>query len=142
MKILIVPFIAAKRIVTDNPNRLNVISIGRDTVVDSKLCKNHLLLQMDDIQDWHIERWDKELKEKGIIYPEKEEVIEALNFDKRHKVHLIHCAAGVSRSPAIAYVILRGRGLSESDAMKEVKISAPQADPNPRIIRIASEIFN
>lgn len=139
---LILPFVYANKAVKQNEGRLNVISISNDSLhVDPNLCLNHLLLKMDDIQDWHIERFDKELHKKGIIYPEKEHVLDAIKFDKENKVHIVHCAAGISRSPAIAYAIYRSRGMSEGEAMNQVKKDAPNCDPNSRIIRLTEEIF-
>ena len=96
---------------------------------------------MDDIQDQHIERFDKSLREKGIIYPEKKHILEAIQFDKKNEVQIVHCAAGISRSPAIAYAIYRSRGMSKSESMSQVKKDAPNSDPNSRIIRMTDEIF-
>lgn len=144
MEFLILPFYAAKQLVEKRPGELNVISVERDEPVDAELCKNHLQLKIDDIQDWHIDRFDKDLKAKGIVYPEKKDILEAVKFDKQcnHKIHMIHCHAGVSRSPAIGYAILRGRGWSREKALKEIKKIAPHADPNKRIIRLTEEIFS
>lgn len=143
MEFLILPYYAAKQVVEKRPGELNVISVEKDEPVDASLCKNHLQLKIDDIQDWHIERWDDELKKKGIVYPEKEDILEAIAFDKKcnHKIHIIHCHAGVSRSPAIGYAILRSRGLSKEKAMDEIIKITPHADPNKRIIRLTEEIF-
>ena len=143
MEFLILPLYLAKQVVEKRPGECNVISVERDEPVDPKLCKNHLQLKIDDIQDWHIERFDKGLKEKGAIYPEKKDVLEAVAFDKKcnHKIHIIHCNAGISRSPAIGYAVLRGRGWDRDKAMKEIMKIAPNADPSKRIIRLTDEIF-
>jgi predicted protein tyrosine phosphatase len=138
---LILPYIAAKQAVELYPQKFNVISVERNDIVDTKLCKNHLILGMDDINDWHIEQWDKDLKIKGMIYPEKEHIIDAVGFDKKHKVNIIHCHAGVSRSPSIGYAILRGRGISKSQAFGEIMGMNSNFEPNERIVRMADEIF-
>lgn len=144
MEFLILPHHLAKRVVEMRPGECNVIGADRTEKVDEKLCKNFLQLDLDDIQDWHIERWDKELKAKGILYPEKKHVLEAIKFDKKcnHKIHIIYCHAGISRSPAIGYAVLRGRGKNKEDAMREIMKIQPHADPNKRIIRLIDEIIN
>ena len=143
MEFLIIPHDVAKKIVREHIGKLNVISVEKDEPVNSTLCKNHLHLLIDGIQDCHIEKFNRELKEKGMLYPEKEDIIKALDFDKKcnHKIHIIHCHAGISRSPAIGYAILRGRGKSKNYAMGEIMKIAPWADPNKRIVRLTDEIF-
>lgn len=138
---LILPHQEAKKAVEMYPGKLNVISVERNEPVNPKLCKNHLQLNIDDINDWHIERLDKELKQKGMIYAEKNHIIESIEFDKQHPVHIIHCHAGISRSPAIGYAILRNRGLSKSDAENKIKEIAPHSFMNDRIVRLTDEIF-
>lgn len=143
MEFLILPHHLAKQVVEMRPGECNVISVEKDESVDPKLCKNHLQLKIDDIKDWQIERCDKGLKAKGMIYPEKKDILEALKFDKKcnHKIHIIHCHAGISRSPAIGYAVLRGRGKNKDDAMREIMKISPHADPNQRIVRLTDEIF-
>jgi predicted protein tyrosine phosphatase len=143
MEFLILPHHLAKKIVEMRTGECNVISVEANETVNPKLCKNHLQLKIDDIQDWHIERWDKDLKAKGIVYPEKKHIMEAIDFDKKcnHKIHIIHCHAGISRSPAVGYAILRARGKSKQDAMREIMRIQPHADPNKRIVRLTDEIF-
>lgn len=144
MEFLILPHYKAEQMVNKRPNELNVISVERTESVDPKLCRNHLHLKIDDIQDWHIEKFDKDLKDKGIVYPEMEDVKSALAFDKQcnRKIHIIHCHAGISRSPSIGYVILRGRGWIKRDAMREIFKIAAHAIPNERIVRFTDELFN
>lgn len=126
---------AAEAAVAAHPGKLNVISVSRDKPVDSKLCKNHLILRIDD--------FDTDVKEMPAPYryAELEDIQAALDFDKKHKVHIIHCGAGISRSPAIAYAIFRGRGLSKDDAMREVMERVPPAMPNKRIVKLTDQLF-
>ena len=98
---------AAERAVEAHPGKINVISVSRDQPVDSKLCKNHLILRIDDFDT------ETKMMPEPYRYAEIEDIRDAVEFDKKHKVHIIHCGAGLSRSPAIAYAIFRGRGLSE-----------------------------
>lgn len=143
MEFLILPQRAAEKAVELNPGKLNVISVEKDVSVDSELCKNHIQIKCDDLTDWQIERFNKELKEKGMIYPEDTHIQQALDFDKKcnHKIHIIHCHAGVSRSPAIGYAVLRGRGWGKNEAMAEIKKIAPYSEPNERIIRLTNELL-
>jgi len=139
---IILPYIAAKKAVEEYPNKLNVISISNDNaVVDPKLCLNHLHIKMDDIDTWHIERFKKELLEKGMIFPEKHHIEEAIKFSRKHKVHIVHCHAGLSRSPAIAYAILRDQGLTKQAALAKVKEIAPESEPNARVVKLTDEIY-
>jgi predicted protein tyrosine phosphatase len=101
-----------------------------------------LLLPFDDINDRQIEKWDSQLRGYGMVYPESIHIRRVLKFDVEvnHIIHIIHCHAGVSRSPAIGYAILRGRGMSKNSAMRKIMDIAPFAEPNPRIVRLADEI--
>ena len=133
------PFIlmiqAAEAAVAAHPGKLNVISVSRDAPVDPKLCKNHLWLKVDD--------FDTDIKDmpEPFRYAEMEDIEAVLDFDKKHKVFIIHCGAGISRSPAIAYAIFRGRGLSKEQAMQEVMERVPPATPNKRIVKLVDKYF-
>lgn len=58
-------------------------------------------------------------------------------LEKQNPVDMVHCMAGVSRSPAIAYFIYRLRGFSKEDSL--VKVTNERTKPNTRIIRLAEE---
>lgn len=127
------------------PGKLNIISIGKDSQIDPSLCKNHLRLDFDDLDlDNPIHRMAitqfKELP-KGLSVATKEDILKAVEFGKKHKVHIIHCSAGVSRSPAIAYAIYRGQGMNKKDAMDQVMEDNPYALPNKWIVKLTDEIF-
>jgi predicted protein tyrosine phosphatase len=139
--VIILSYWFARDAVRDNPQKLNVISVERTSPVDANLCKNHLHLKIDDIEDWHIEQFGSELKRDGIVFPEKSDIMKAVEFSKLHKVHIVHCHAGVSRSSAIAYAIFRSQGKSKQEAMKEVYKINLHAEPNTRIVRLTDEIF-
>lgn len=52
----------------------------------------------------------------------------------------IHCAAGYSRSPAVAAVVLVLQGLNPKEALKEVTTKvAPNSRPNSLILTLADE---
>lgn len=134
---LITPYQAAEKLIKDFPHKLNVISATRDQSVDPSLCKNHLHLPFDDL-DTDIETLSPPYK-----YPQKEDILRAIDFSKKHKIiHIIHCAAGISRSPSIAYAIFRGRdGMSKEEAMKNVMELNPYAIPNKRIVKFTDELL-
>jgi predicted protein tyrosine phosphatase len=141
MMFKILSVLEARDIVKQYPNKLNVISVEKTETVDPNLCKNHIHLKMDDVDDAVINKWDNQLKQKGTKYPEKQHVLDAIEFDKKHTVDMIHCHAGISRSTAIGYAILRSRGMNKPDAMKMVHEIQPYAMPNRRLVRFVDEIY-
>ena len=55
---------------------------------------------------------------------------------------LLHCVAGVSRSPALAICYLHERhGLSLLAAMRHVRSRRMQADPNPLFLRMIQDYY-
>jgi predicted protein tyrosine phosphatase len=138
---IILSIFGARNIVNEHPKKLNVISAEPTDFVDPNLCKHHLHLKMDDIDDAAIQKSDKLLKEKGLTYPEKQHVLDAIEFDKKHPVDVIHCHAGISRSTSIGYAILRSRGMNKEDALNTIFDIQPYAMPNRRIVRFTDEIF-
>lgn len=140
-KFLILSIYAAKDLVASQPKKLNVISVEETEIVDPKLCKNHLHLKMGDVDDVVIEKWGSSLKELGVSYPEKKHMVDAIDFDKKHTVDMIHCHAGISRSTATGYAILRSRGMNKTEAMKTIHEIAPEAMPNRRLVRFVDEIY-
>ena len=134
----ILPVQGAKWAVQRYPHKLNVISVERETPVDAGLCKHHLQLDVDDLDFDNPKH--RTLPEK-YKFATREDILKAVDFAKKYKVHIIHCAAGVSRSPAIAYAILRSQGMSKDEAMKEVFRINPHSYPNPWIVKLTDEIF-
>lgn len=51
---------------------------------------------------------------------------------------LVHCEAGISRAPAVAFVLLCSmmEPGTEEDAMGMIRTLAPSAVPNPRIVEL------
>jgi len=124
----------AKDAVEAYPHKFNVIGVEPTLKVDTSLCKNHLQLIVDDL-DTDVELYPQ------YHYAHKEDIMKAVDFGKKHKVHIIHCAAGLSRSPAIAYAIFRSQGMSKKEAMDKVLEIQPEAIPNKRIVKLTDEIF-
>jgi predicted protein tyrosine phosphatase len=67
-----------------------------------------------------------------------------LNFleSARPERLLIHCAAGLSRSPAFAILALLWAGASPLQAVHAVKVHLPTAQPNRRVLRLAEKYFS
>jgi predicted protein tyrosine phosphatase len=53
---------------------------------------------------------------------------------------LVHCVAGVSRSPAFAMLMLEARGLSREQSLAVVKRIRPISRPNKLLLQLASEL--
>jgi len=65
----------------------------------------------------------------------------AKRWDGRTRV-LVHCTAGVSRSPAAAIAILSARNPGqEREIARLLRIRAPWVNPNLRIIRLADDLL-
>jgi hypothetical protein len=54
---------------------------------------------------------------------------------------VVHCAKGVGRSPAVAYVLLVGAGRAPADALKTVLQVRPQAEPNALVVAHAAALL-
>jgi predicted protein tyrosine phosphatase len=53
---------------------------------------------------------------------------------------LIHCEVGVSRSPAIAQIVLQELGLSKESARQKVLEVRPQSVPNEFVLALYKEL--
>ena len=135
---LILPNYGAKHAVEHFPGKFNVISVDRETPVDANLCKNHLQLDVDDLD---YDNASHRTLPSQYKFATKEDILKAVEFSRHHKVHIIHCSAGVSRSPAIAYAIFRSQGNDKSSAMRKVLEISPHALPNKWIVKLTDEIF-
>src|SRR5262245_20016897 len=96
---------------------------------------DHLRVLVDDITE----------PRPGFVAPGRshvETLIDFLRDSPPRSSILIHCLAGVSRSPAAALIALAleapGR---ERDAARLLRSTAPFVDPNPRMIELADEIL-
>lgn len=82
---------------------------------------------------------------KGLIEPTEEDVVEALRFARTMHTRpvVVHCHAGVSRSPAIALAILadrHGQG-AEYQAVHQLYASSPSILPNAGIVALADKVL-
>lgn len=82
---------------------------------------------------------------KGLVEATEEDLFEALRFARAYhdKPIVVHCHAGVSRSPAIALAILadrHGRG-QEHAAVAQLYGSTDAILPNPGIVALADKVL-
>ena len=93
---------------------------------------HHLQIEFDDV------RSDSEP-----FPPRDHHVHRALAFARRHTAGnlLVNCEAGVSRSTAIALMILVDRLGDIQAAVEQLILVRPQAYPNPIISKFADEIL-
>lgn len=79
------------------------------------------------------------------VAPSIDHVSQAIEFARQHKDGklLIHCAAGVSRSPAIALAIIADRlgAGRENEAVEYVFSTFKSIDPNERVVACADRIL-
>ncbi|MEG2499374.1 hypothetical protein [Brevundimonas sp.] len=96
----------------------------------------HLFLRFNDIN--HLQ--------DGLIAPDEIHIRAYLDFLdswEGSRPLLIHCWAGVSRSPAAAYIaaIARNGASCERDIAMNLRAKAPYATPNRRMIEIADGLL-
>lgn len=79
------------------------------------------------------------------IAPSLEHVTQAIEFARQHKDGklLIHCAAGVSRSPATALAIIADRLAAgrETEAVEYLFSTFASIEPNERVVACADRIL-
>lgn len=54
---------------------------------------------------------------------------------------IVHCSQGISRSPAIAYGILRG-DMSHAEAVQIISTVRPQATPSPALLALWTRFYD
>jgi predicted protein tyrosine phosphatase len=79
----------------------------------------------------------------GHVMPGEEHVAALIDFVRgwdQAKPLVIHCYAGVSRSPAAAFIALCAlTSAPEADIARELRALSPSATPNPRMIALADK---
>lgn len=83
----------------------------------------------------------------GLILATAEDLDALLEFGRAwpgDRPLLIHCWAGVSRSPAAAYVIAcaRNPSVDVGDLAARLRAAAPFATPNPHVVALADAALN
>ena len=109
------------------------------------LCRKHEQIACDDllIKDLDDPQLVELIRERKYCPPERDHVERAIRFARQVQTDslIVHCAQGVSRSPAIAWCILFDQLGSHSAATEAVFQMRPQAVPNDVIIRWGVEIL-
>lgn len=137
----ILSYKAANDLVKANQGDFNVISCEPNSYVNPEMCRNHLHLKFDDLSDNHDKETLIECGFTDVVFPEKEDVYAAIEFARKFGVDIIHCHAGISRSSAIGYAILRSRGFTKEQAHARILEINPNAWSNKRIVRFADELY-
>jgi hypothetical protein len=120
-----------------------------DTPPEIKVGSTHFIATMSDLEDRSVEA----LKDRTDLAPPTKETVAGLikilskMIVMMEKIPdpkvLIHCQAGVSRSPSVAYILLcmmDGAG-KEHECFKKVLEIRPTATFNLRIVRLADDIL-
>lgn len=115
---------------------LSLISPSAEPTPFGQLAPHHMELRFNDIAE----------ARDGLIPPSQDHVRAILAFGQAAQTAgplLIHCWAGVSRSPAAAYIIANqnlGAGAEEGVANR-IRQGAPYATPNPLMIEMADQVL-
>ena len=123
-----------------------IVSIGgpSESTPHAVSAKKHIRLQFDDVECRESTSWPR----YGMLYPPTLSDIEVLvkhapDILKVHGTVIVHCAAGVSRSAACAYILKcmqKGPG-HEAECLFELEEQRPQIHPNLRVIELGQELL-
>ena len=112
---------------------LSLISPSAEPTGFQRLAPYHLELRFNDIAE----------PRDGLIEPSAEHIHSIIEFGRSSRAQgplLIHCWAGVSRSPAAAFIIAFDRARpSPAQLAARLRFVAPYCTPNPRMIALADE---
>lgn len=114
---------------------LSLISPSAERTGFGQLAPHHLELRFNDITE----------PREGLIAPLTEHIKAMFDFGRSAQVNgplLVHCWAGVSRSPAAAFVLAFDRYRSSPNHLaKRLREAAPYCTPNQRMVAIADELL-
>lgn len=112
---------------------LSLISPSAEPTGFHCLAPYHLELRFNDIAE----------PRDGLIEPSAEHIHSIIEFGRSSRAQgplLIHCWAGVSRSPAAAFIIAFDRAKPKATHLAEsLRAAAPYCTPNPKMIALADE---
>ena len=112
---------------------LSLISPSAEPTGFQKLVPHHLELRFNDIAE----------PRDGLIEPSTDHIQSIIEFGRNSRAQgplLIHCWAGVSRSPAAAFIIAFDRDRpSPAHLAARLRSAAPYCTPNPKMIALADK---
>jgi len=115
---------------------LSLVSPSVEPTGFQRLAPYHLELRFNDIAE----------PREGLIDPTPEHIQSIIEFGRSSREQgslLIHCWAGVSRSPAAAFIIAFDRARpSPAQLAARLRSTAPYCTPNPRMIALADGILD
>lgn len=147
MELKITSQIEAKKIVNSRSKYWNVISISSSDDGWPKLqqARDLVKLNFHDIGDSKIKHYnlEEDILAGRIILPSAEEIHKGLEFGRRYLDGplLVHCHAGISRSAAMAWLILYDKFRDAKFSTYFMYKTRSMAFPNQRVMRIGLKIL-
>ena len=104
----------------------------------------------ESVKDYlRLEFYDLHREEDGIIrhqLPNEDAIRNTVEFILQHKIskpnYLIHCNAGIGRSPAFGIIVLAIHGYSDEEIISTIRAVRPQSMPNELVVSIASKVIS
>ncbi|MCL2485549.1 MAG: hypothetical protein FWF00_05975 [Endomicrobia bacterium] len=136
MKITVTPYM---EFINNADKYTKILSITEPERKIEKIGQHHCILEMYDVDEVEIDPTG------SYAPPSKTECFKAIKFAKTWKENdnvLIHCLAGISRSPAIAFGIVWYLTKNKKETLKILEHTENTRIPNMAIMRIWAEIFD
>jgi predicted protein tyrosine phosphatase len=114
-----------------------MLSVFPDSKWQKKNNTQHIIRYFDDIGKIQNIPKSKHPPTRQIV----EDILEFTKSTNQNSNILIHCHAGISRSPAITIAILLQSGLQINEAIKFTHSIRPSMSPNAILIRFIDDIF-
>ncbi|MFC4624141.1 tyrosine phosphatase family protein [Daeguia caeni] len=126
----------AEQIVLHRPSHIVTLTSGEVCTIAANHAFARLVLAFNDITE----------PRAGLVLPEVGHVAQLLDFVRawpRHAPLLIHCHAGVSRSPAAAFITAAALMPEQDEARLAMQLRrlSPSATPNIRLIALADQLL-
>jgi predicted protein tyrosine phosphatase len=136
LKLIVCPLADLDKALASQPSHvLSLISPG----AKAPICTGttHLILRFNDIN----------APTEGLLGASQEDVESLMEFARNWSGEaplLAHCWAGISRSPAAAYIIACARNAAglEAELAQQLRAVAPEATPNPWMVGLADKLLN
>jgi predicted protein tyrosine phosphatase len=136
LKLIVCPLAHLDTALASQPSHVLSL-ISPDTELPTIALSQHLVLRFNDIT----------APTEGLTEPSRKDIEKLIAFASTWHgpaPFLVHCWAGISRSPAAAYIIACARGTDgdEQNQARALRHAAPQATPNPLMIGVADDILS